>query len=122
MKAGYLKGTFRTRDRQEVDLVIETTSGSVAAIEVKASGTVADHDFAGLRLLRDKLGSAFVGGTVVNRGQETPSMAMNRQKVRSASFGAPATARDTRLQPREVTARKTNESTQSRWLGPQVGV
>jgi uncharacterized protein len=62
---------FRTRDQQEVDLVIETTSGSVAAIEVKASGTVADHDFAGLRLLRDKLGSAFIGGAVVNLGQRS---------------------------------------------------
>jgi predicted AAA+ superfamily ATPase len=62
---------FRTRDQQEVDLVIETTSGSVAAVEVKASGTVADHDFAGLRLLRDKLGSAFVGGAVVNLGQRS---------------------------------------------------
>jgi len=62
---------FRTRDQQEVDLVIETTSGSVAAIEVKASGTIADHDFAGLRLLRNKLGSTFVGGTVVNLGQRS---------------------------------------------------
>ena len=62
---------FRTRDQQEVDLVIETSAGSVAAIEVKASGTVADHDFAGLRLLRDKLGSAFVGGAVVNLGQRS---------------------------------------------------
>ena len=62
---------FRTRDQQEVDLVIETAAGSVAAIEVKASGTVADADFAGLRLLRDKLGSAFVGGAVINLGQRS---------------------------------------------------
>jgi len=62
---------FRTRDQQEVDLVIETTAGSVAAIEVKASGTVSDQDFAGLRLLRDKLGSAFAGGAVVNLGQRS---------------------------------------------------
>ena len=62
---------FRTRDQQEVDLVIETTAGKLTAIEVKASGTVADHDFAGLRLLRDKLGSAFTGGAVVNLGQRS---------------------------------------------------
>jgi len=62
---------FRTRDQQEVDLVIETASGSVAAIEVKASGTVADPDFAGLRLLRDKLGDAFIGGAVINLGQKS---------------------------------------------------
>jgi len=62
---------FRTRDHQEVDLVIETAAGSVAAIEVKASGTVTGHDFAGLRLLRDRLGSAFVGGAVLNLGQRS---------------------------------------------------
>lgn len=62
---------FRTRDQQEVDLVIETTAGSVAAVEVKASGTVTDQDFAGMRLLRDKLGSSFVGGAVVNLGQRS---------------------------------------------------
>lgn len=62
---------FRTRDHQEVDLVIETAAGSVAAVEVKASGSVTDHDFAGLRLLRDKLGDAFVGGAVVNLGRRS---------------------------------------------------
>ncbi|PPJ20009.1 ATP-binding protein [Nocardia nova] len=62
---------FRTKDQQEVDLVIETETGSVSAVEVKASGTVTNSDFAGLRLLRDKLGSAFVGGVVVNLGQRS---------------------------------------------------
>lgn len=62
---------FRTRDHQEVDLVIETAAGSVAAIEVKASGTVTDRDFSGLRLLRDRLGDAFVGGAIVNLGQRS---------------------------------------------------
>jgi predicted AAA+ superfamily ATPase len=62
---------FRTRDQQEVDLVIESASGSVTALEVKASGTVADQDFAGMRLLRDKLGDSFTGGVVVNLGQRS---------------------------------------------------
>jgi hypothetical protein len=62
---------FRTRDQQEVDLVIESASGSVTAVEVKASGTVADQDFAGMRLLRDKLGDSFTGGVVVNLGQRS---------------------------------------------------
>jgi len=62
---------FRTRDQQEVDLVIETVAGDVAAIEVKAAGTVSDRDFEGLRMLRDKLGSAFVGGAVINLGQKS---------------------------------------------------
>ncbi len=54
-----------------MDLVIESDAGSVAAIEVKASGTVSDRDFTGLRLLRDKLGAGFVGGAVVNLGQRS---------------------------------------------------
>jgi len=62
---------FRTRDQQEVDLVIETVTGAVAAIEVKAAGTVTDRDFEGLRMLRDKLDSAFVGGAVINLGQKS---------------------------------------------------
>jgi predicted AAA+ superfamily ATPase len=62
---------FRTREHQEVDLVVETAAGSVAAIEVKASGSVTGSDFAGMRLLRDKLGDAFVGGVVVNLGQRS---------------------------------------------------
>ena len=60
---------FRTKDQAEVDLVLESSDGSVAGIEVKAAGTVKDSDFAGLRLLRDKLGAAFVGGVVINLGQ-----------------------------------------------------
>lgn len=62
---------FRTKDQQEVDLVIETETGSVSAVEVKASGTVTDKDFAGMRTVRDKLGSAFIGGVVVNLGQRS---------------------------------------------------
>lgn len=62
---------FRTKDQLEVDLVMETIAGTVSAIEVKASGTVTDHDFAGMRTLRDKLGDTFVGGAVVNLGQRS---------------------------------------------------
>ena len=60
---------FRTRDQQEVDLVVQTEEGVVAAVEVKASSTIADTDFRGLRLLRDRLGREFVGGVLLNLGQ-----------------------------------------------------
>jgi predicted AAA+ superfamily ATPase len=60
---------FRTRDQQEVDLVIESDDGMVAAVEVKAASTVTDADFRGLRYLRDKLGSSFAGGVLLNLGQ-----------------------------------------------------
>lgn len=60
---------FRTRDGHEVDLVIEDPHGRIAGVEVKAAGTVADNDFRGLRLLRDKLGSDFIGGVLLNLGR-----------------------------------------------------
>ncbi len=60
---------FRTRDQHEVDLVVEASEGSIAGVEVKASSTVADKDFRGLRLLRESLGTSFLGGVVLNLGQ-----------------------------------------------------
>jgi uncharacterized protein len=62
---------FRTRDDHEVDLVAETADGRVAAVEVKASATVSDRDFRGLRYLRDNLGTDFIGGVLLNLGQRT---------------------------------------------------
>jgi predicted AAA+ superfamily ATPase len=62
---------FRTKDQQEVDLVIETDAGAVAAIEVKAAATGTDQDFRGLRALRDRLGDEFVGGAVINLGKRS---------------------------------------------------
>jgi uncharacterized protein len=72
-QAGWAERVFsfshsRTRDHQEVDLVCETDDGSVAGIEVKGSSSVVDADFRGLRLLRNKLGQAFVAGVVLYLG------------------------------------------------------
>ncbi|HSK91776.1 MAG TPA: DUF4143 domain-containing protein [Euzebyales bacterium] len=61
-------GHRRTHDGAEVDLVIERNDGSVVAIEVKAGTRVSDRDLAGLRLIRDELGDAFVAGVVVYIG------------------------------------------------------
>lgn len=59
---------FRTKDGQEVDLVCETDDSRIAGVELKAASSVEDKDFRGLRLLRDKLGSDFVGGVVLYLG------------------------------------------------------
>lgn len=59
---------FRTKDHHEVDLVIESDDGPVAAVEIKAKASVDDKDFRGLRMLRDRLGADFVGGAVINLG------------------------------------------------------
>ena len=62
---------YRTRDQQELDLVMETDAGMVAGVEVKAAATVKDSDFAGLRALRERLGEDFAGGVVINLGKRS---------------------------------------------------
>ncbi|QOR70934.1 DUF4143 domain-containing protein [Ruania alkalisoli] len=62
-------GHWRTRDGDEVDLVLERHDGTVVGIEVKAGERVEGKQFAGLRKLRDRLGSAFVAGVAFHLGQ-----------------------------------------------------
>jgi predicted AAA+ superfamily ATPase len=61
-------GHWRTHDGAEVDLVIERDDGSVVALEVKAGTRVASKDLAGLRVMRDALGDAFLAGAVLHTG------------------------------------------------------
>jgi predicted AAA+ superfamily ATPase len=62
---------FRTKDKLEVDAVIETPDGRVIAIEVKAGATVRTEDLSGLRSLSRALGDRFVAGYVLYTGQQT---------------------------------------------------
>ena len=62
---------YRDTEQREVDLVIESASGDVAAIEAKAAAVATASDARGLRLLRDKLGPRFKTGVVVYSGQHT---------------------------------------------------
>jgi uncharacterized protein len=54
--------------RRGVDLVIETASGSVIAIEVKASATATAADARHLAWLRDEVGETFIAGLVLYTG------------------------------------------------------
>jgi uncharacterized protein len=62
---------YRTKDRVEVDAVLETPDGRVVAIEVKAGATVRSEDLAGLRHLAQRLGPRLVAGYVLYTGQQT---------------------------------------------------
>ena len=62
---------YRTKDRVEVDAVLESADGRVVAVEVKAGATVRAEDLAGLRHLADRVGSRFVAGYVLYTGQQT---------------------------------------------------
>ena len=57
---------FRTKEQDEVDLVIEDRQGRVVGIEVKASATVRPNDLRGLRQLQAAVGDKFVQGVVLH--------------------------------------------------------
>lgn len=63
-------GHWRTRDGDEVDLVVEHDDGAVLAFEVKAAQRVADHDLGAIRKLREAVGSRFVSGVVLHLGSQ----------------------------------------------------
>jgi predicted AAA+ superfamily ATPase len=62
---------YRTKDRVEVDAVLETPDGRIVAIEVKAGATVRTEDLAGLRHIAQRSGTRFVAGYVLYTGQQT---------------------------------------------------
>jgi predicted AAA+ superfamily ATPase len=62
---------YRDTDKREVDLVVESASGDVVAIEAKAAAATTASDVRGLRVLRDKLGERFKTGVVVYSGEHT---------------------------------------------------
>lgn len=62
---------YRTKDKVEVDAVLETPDGRVIAIEVKAGATVRTEDLAGLRHLAQRAGQRLVAGYVLYTGQQT---------------------------------------------------
>lgn len=54
--------------RREIDLIIETASGLLIGIEIKASATVTSSDARHLSWLRDEIGDAFAAGIVLHTG------------------------------------------------------
>jgi hypothetical protein len=64
---------YRTKDKLEVDAVIETPDGRDMAVGVKAGATVRTEDLAGLRNLASHLGDKFVARYVLYTGQQALS-------------------------------------------------
>jgi uncharacterized protein len=62
---------YRDKDQDEVDLVIETGSGTLIGIEIKAAATVKAEDFKGLRKLAGACGEHFKLGIVLYDGERT---------------------------------------------------
>lgn len=59
---------WRDRDGREIDLIVERSDGTVAAVEVKAAHTVDDGDLRHLAWLRDRLGERFSVGVLLHLG------------------------------------------------------
>ncbi|MBG0830645.1 ATP-binding protein [Planomonospora sp. ID67723] len=62
---------YRTKDKVEVDAILETRQGQVVGVEVKAASTVRPEDFKGLRHLAERVGPDFVAGLVLHTGTHT---------------------------------------------------
>jgi len=60
---------YRDHDGPEVDIILETGDGRIAAIEVKAAATLTARDFRWLTRLRDRVGSRFAFGVTLYSGQ-----------------------------------------------------
>jgi len=59
---------FRTHNGDEVDLVLEDSSGRVVGIETKAAASIDGSHFRGLRALAETAGDRFVRGIVMYTG------------------------------------------------------
>lgn len=64
---------YRTKDQDEVDIVLEDLRGHVVGIEIKASSMVRGDDFNGLRHLAERAGDDFLAGIVLYAGRTTVS-------------------------------------------------
>ncbi len=64
-------GHWRTRDGDEVDVVLDLDDGGVVAFEVKAAQRVGTKELGPLRKLRDALGPAFLAGIALHLGERS---------------------------------------------------
>lgn len=61
---------YRSRD-EEIDIVLETQSGDLAAVEVKARASVRERDWRVIGAMRDKYDDRFKAGVVLYTGRQT---------------------------------------------------
>ena len=66
---------YRTADGLEVDAVVESPSGGVCGVEVKAAATLTSRDSRGLKGLSASLGDDFIAGVILHTGSESARLA-----------------------------------------------
>ena len=62
---------YRDKDKVEVDLVLENTTGECFGIEIKAAASLSSRDFIGLNRLKNTLGQKFKFGVLLYDGDHT---------------------------------------------------
>ena len=62
---------YRDKDQDEVDIVVESESGAIVGLEIKAGATVNAGDFRGLRKLSEATGRNFKLGLVLYDSENT---------------------------------------------------
>jgi predicted AAA+ superfamily ATPase len=72
---------YRTKDKVEVDFVLQSWSGGVIGLEVKASATPKPEDFRGLHHLARRTGKDFIAGYVLHTGPRTLPFGPNMRAV-----------------------------------------
>jgi predicted AAA+ superfamily ATPase len=72
---------YRTKDKVEVDIVLEDRRGRVVAIDVKASATARGDDFRGIDHLAARLGDDLLAGIVLYAGSETLAFGAKNRAV-----------------------------------------
>lgn len=65
---------YRDLDKFEVDVVIENTAGQLIGVEVKATATIKETDFRGLKKLASLAGKQFKMGVLLYDGTETMTL------------------------------------------------
>jgi len=68
---------YRDKDQVEVDFVLENQERKIIGIEVKASSTVFNHDFHGLKKLASLVGKSWLSGIVLYDGEQCLSFGDN---------------------------------------------
>ena len=61
---------FRDREGDEVDIILEAPAGLVSGVEVKASASVSNDDFIGLRKISEAVPDRFTQGVVLYDGDQ----------------------------------------------------
>ncbi|MCY4153155.1 MAG: ATP-binding protein [Aestuariivita sp.] len=72
---------YRDKDKVEVDFVVERPPDGLIGIEVKASATIRNEDWRGLKRLESVAGSDFTGGIIFYTGDHALAFGNNLQAL-----------------------------------------